>query len=88
MLSSGSDTLFVWGDIVHLPAFQLAEPEWSILYDSDPEAAIATRKRTLDMVATDRIAVVGGHMPFPGKGYIQKAGAGYQFVPVHFEPAL
>jgi glyoxylase-like metal-dependent hydrolase (beta-lactamase superfamily II) len=88
MLSSGADTLLVWGDIVHLAAFQLAEPEWTIVFDSDPAAAIATRKRTLDMVATDRIPVVGAHMPFPGKGHIQKAGAGYQFVPTHFEPSL
>jgi glyoxylase-like metal-dependent hydrolase (beta-lactamase superfamily II) len=87
MVSSGSDTLLVWGDIVHLSAFQLAEPEWSIAYDVNPEAAIATRKRTLDMVAADRIPVVGGHLPFPGKGHIQKAGTGYQFVPAHFEPS-
>ncbi len=88
MVASGNDTLLVWGDIVHLAAFQLAEPDWSIAYDVSPDAAIATRKRTLDMVTTDRIAVVGAHLPFPGKGHIVKAGSGYQFVPAHFEPSL
>lgn len=88
MVSSGADTLLVWGDIIHLAAFQLPEPEWSIAYDVNPEAAIATRKRTLDMVSKDRIPVVGGHLPFPGKGYIEKAGTGYQFVAAHFEPSL
>lgn len=88
MITSGSDTLLVWGDIVHLAPFQFAEPEWSIVYDANPDAAIVTRKKTLDMVATDKIAVVGGHLPFPGKGNVVKAGNGYQFVPSGFEPAL
>jgi len=88
MITSGADSLFVWGDIVHFAPFQFAQPEWSIVYDRNPEAAIATRKRTLDMVATDKIAVVGVHLPFPGKGHVVKAGSGYQFVPTHFEPAL
>ncbi len=88
MITSGTDTLFVWGDVVHLAPFQFAEPEWSIVYDGDPDMAIATRKKTLDMVATDKIAVVGAHLPFPGKGHVVKAGTGYQFVPSGFEPAL
>jgi hypothetical protein len=33
-----------------------------------------TRKSVFDMIAADRLAFVGYHMPFPSVGYIEKAG--------------
>ena len=45
----------------------------------DKEAAATTRKRLLDMMATDRTAFIGYHMPWPGIGYIARNGDGYRY---------
>ena len=45
----------------------------------------ATRKRVFDMAATDRIAVVGYHMPFPGLGYVEKSATSYRWVPASYQ---
>jgi hypothetical protein len=35
-------------------------------FDTDPDAAAVTRRRVFDMVATDRLAIIGMHLHFPG----------------------
>jgi glyoxylase-like metal-dependent hydrolase (beta-lactamase superfamily II) len=77
----GGDFL-IFGDIVHCLALQFADPERSVAFDTDPPAALANRKRVLDMVATDRLLFSGGHLPFPALGHATKSGSGYAFVPV------
>ena len=52
---------------VHAASLQLAHPDWSLMFDVDPEMAAASRARTLDRVATDRLAIAGMHMPLPGR---------------------
>ena len=61
----GGDFL-IFGDIVHCVALQFPDPERSVGFDTDPPAALANRKRVLDMVATDKLLFSGGHLPFPG----------------------
>ena len=53
----------------------LQRPDLHLDVDDDKEKAVATRKRILDMVATDRLFVAGFHMPFPGLGYVERAAA-------------
>lgn len=66
MISSGGQTLFIWGDIVHIPDIQVARPQVHVEPDSDGAAAVATRRRTFEMVARERMLVAGAHMHFPG----------------------
>ncbi len=81
----GGDFL-IFGDIVHCAALQFPDPERSVAFDTDPPAALANRKRVLDMVATDRVLFSGGHLPFPALGHATKSGSGYVFVPlIHCE---
>jgi len=55
----------------------------------DGQAAIATRKRTMDMVATDRLLVAGMHMHFPGfLNLNRRSGGGYELVPEIWQQAL
>lgn len=75
------DGLLIWGDVTHVPEVQLARPEVGIAFDADPAQAIATRKRVLDMAATDRLRIAGMHLHFPGIGHIERRGAGYALVP-------
>jgi glyoxylase-like metal-dependent hydrolase (beta-lactamase superfamily II) len=87
-ITSGSETLLVWGDIVHTPALQFARPEWTIGFDTDQTKAIETRRRVFDQAAADRTLVAGMHIPFPGLGYVAREGQGYGFVPSFWSPQL
>lgn len=78
----GADPLLIWGDVVHVPALQMARPDWYFRFDVDPETAIATRRRILDEVASDGIRVTGAHMPFPGFARVERSGGAYAYRPV------
>ena len=47
----------------------------------DPDQAEATRRRLLDMAASERMRFVGYHFPFPATGFIGRDGDSYAFVP-------
>lgn len=81
MISSGKDSLLIWGDIVHVPEIQVPRPEVTIEFDTDPHAAAATRMRVFDMVATDRQLIAGMHVHFPGFAHVAKYGDSYAMVP-------
>ncbi|MBV7410208.1 MBL fold metallo-hydrolase [Maritimibacter sp. DP1N21-5] len=85
MVTSGDKGLLVLGDAVTHAYGHFAHPDWYGSMDSDPEATVATRKRLLDMAATDRVPVVGYHFPFPGVGHVMRdtegAGDAFAFVP-------
>jgi glyoxylase-like metal-dependent hydrolase (beta-lactamase superfamily II) len=87
VVSSGTDTLLIWGDIVHSPMLQFAHPNWSIAFDTSPEVAAGTRRRAFDMAVTDRLLVAGMHLPFPGIGYVMRGG-GFKFVPAEWRYGL
>jgi hypothetical protein len=52
-----------------------------IAFDDDTDAAIVTRKRVLDMVATDGLLVAGMHLNFPGYAHVVRDGPTYALVP-------
>jgi glyoxylase-like metal-dependent hydrolase (beta-lactamase superfamily II) len=83
-LSSGRSELLLWGDIVHNAALQFPEPDRAISFDTDQAMAIASRKRVLDVVTTDRLMIAGSHLPFPGVGHVAKAATGYAYVPIEW----
>ncbi len=87
-ISSGGDSLFIWGDIVHQPAFQFFEPAWGVAFDSAPGEAIETRRRVLDEARASGELVAGMHTDFPAFGTVRVADRqGYEFVPVSDENA-
>jgi glyoxylase-like metal-dependent hydrolase (beta-lactamase superfamily II) len=86
LVASGDDSLLIWGDIVHLPGVQFARPEVGVTFDADGPAAIATRARLLDMVATEKLAVAGMHLDFPVFGHVVRQGNGYAHVPEVWTP--
>ena len=87
-VANGNGQLLLWTDIVHSTALQFPEPERGIAYDIEPAKAIATRKKVMDMAATDRLMIAGTHIGFPGVGHVAKAGSGYAFVPVSWNANL
>ncbi len=88
MVSSGKESMLIWGDIVHVPEVQTARPEVCMAFDSDAGAAEATRRRVFDMVATDKMLVTGMHLHFPGFTRLIKAGTGYRLIPTAWEQQL
>ena len=81
LIESGGEQLLIWGDVVHMPEVQGPRPEVSMVVDTDPVAAAATRRRVFDMVASERLLVTGMHLHFPGFAHVEKDGDTYRLVP-------
>lgn len=88
MLASGTGRLMYMADTTNHPALFVRNPDWSAIFDMDADAARATRRRLLDMAATERSQVHFYHAPFPATGFIAKDGNAFQMVPVMWSPAI
>jgi len=84
-VESEGKRLLVWADTCIHYVMSVQRPEWQIDVDDDKDKAVATRKRILDMVATDRLVVAGFHMPFPGLGHVEASAGSYRWVPVSYQ---
>lgn len=84
-VESDGKRLLIMTDVTNHYVVSLMKPEWHVRFDMDKDGAIATRKRILDMLAADRFAVTGYHMPFPAVGYIEKSGDGYRWVQASYQ---
>jgi glyoxylase-like metal-dependent hydrolase (beta-lactamase superfamily II) len=80
-IESEGKRLLNWADTCGHYVVSLQRPDIHLDVDDDKEAAVATRKRILDMVVTDELFVVGFHMPFPGIGLVERTNGGYRWVP-------
>lgn len=81
LIASGTETLLIWGDICHVPGLQLPNPDITMDFDTDRDAAASTRRRVLDWAATDRLLVAGMHLHFPGFIHVGRRGDGYEALP-------
>lgn len=79
-LSSGDAQLIHVGDIVHVPALQVPDPEIGIVFDLDRDTARATRKRLLDELASDGALFTGGHFLHPAFHAVERKGSGYRLL--------
>ena len=79
-ITSGSDSLMIWGDLIHAPAFQFAEPGWGIVFDADMAKAHESRAKYLDQMAVERTMVAGMHLDFPSFGYVENAQQKYRYI--------
>jgi glyoxylase-like metal-dependent hydrolase (beta-lactamase superfamily II) len=69
-----------WADTCNHYVMAIQRPDIHLDVDDDKEKAAATRKRILEMAASERLPVAGYHMPFPGIGYIDRYNGGYRWV--------
>ncbi|MDB2369205.1 MBL fold metallo-hydrolase [Octadecabacter sp.] len=81
LIDSGNDALLIWGDATAIAAYQFSHPEAGIAFDADGAQAATTRLALYDMVISDRLAVTGTHLPFPGYGHVERSGDAYAWVP-------
>ena len=71
-------------DVAHQP-IQIAFPDWSTKFCSDPKQAAASRRKILDYCADTGALLCPVHFATPYCGRIARTGVGYRFVP--FEKA-
>ncbi len=79
-IRSGSESLVVIGDAIANHAVAFEKPGWRSGSDQDGEQGITTRKMLLDRLASEKMHLVGFHLPYPGIGYAEKKDGAYRFV--------
>jgi glyoxylase-like metal-dependent hydrolase (beta-lactamase superfamily II) len=85
-IQSEGKEIFFWSDCAHHHVASLARPDWYCVFDVEQDKAAATRKRIFDMLAKDKLAVIGYHMPFTAIGYVEALkGGGYRWLAHSFQ---
>jgi glyoxylase-like metal-dependent hydrolase (beta-lactamase superfamily II) len=79
LFTSGKEQFIHMGDIAHNPVTSLQHPDWTPVFDYEPAQAIKSRKAILDRVATDGVAVMGYHFPFPAIGHVVRRDTAYRW---------
>lgn len=77
----GGPDLMIWGDTVHIPEIQVPRPEITMLYDSTPAMAAASRRMIFEMVVRDGLLVAGMHVHFPGFARMAEINGQYRLLP-------
>lgn len=84
-MEDGNQRLLMLNDTVAHCVASFARPDWHFSMDDDPVKAASTRQKMLDMATTERIPVIGFHMPFPAIGHVEKEGTGYAYRPALYQ---
>ena len=79
---SGGSGVIVGGDALTHPLISFRHPDWRPTADHVPDQAVATRRKLLDRLATDRTKLIGFHLPYPGIGIVERKDRAYRFVAV------
>ena len=87
-VTSSNKEALIWADVANHYVFSVEHPSSKVGFDDDKDMAIATRNRVLAQAADSGTLVVGHHMPFPAVGYVERAGAGYRWVPAAYQLRL
>ena len=85
MLESDGQQLVLTADLANHYVWPFQNPDWHTSFDTDKDAASASRRRILSMLAAEKVPMIGYHMPFPAAGYVETRGDGFRFVPVAYQ---
>lgn len=80
-IASGDERLLYFGDSLHSSVISVRRPDLVNAWDSDNEAAIATRQGLLERGADGSLRYYGVHFPYPGLGRIEQRDGGYVWTP-------
>lgn len=80
-ITSGDASLTYMADTANNYLAALSHPEWSFSFDSDPAQATATRREQYGRIADEQRRFLAYHFPFPGVGYIDRDGEGFNYFP-------
>ena len=79
-VASEGERLLHGADTVLHP-IHLEHPDWLTVFDTLPEPTIATRRRILDLAASEGLAMTAYHIPFPGLGRVVAEGDAWRWEP-------
>ncbi|MGX9351168.1 MBL fold metallo-hydrolase [Shimia sp. W99] len=88
MIESEGKQLVIAADFANHYVWSLSYPDWEVKFDMDKAAAAATRKKMLDMMATDRLPFIGYHMPWPAVGFVETRDSAFHYVPASYQLML
>jgi glyoxylase-like metal-dependent hydrolase (beta-lactamase superfamily II) len=77
-IESEGESAVITGDMSHHPC-QMAHPDWSPAFDSDPKAAAVTRARLFAEWADEPVLVIGTHYATPTAGRVCRDGDAFRF---------
>jgi glyoxylase-like metal-dependent hydrolase (beta-lactamase superfamily II) len=80
-ISSEGEKLLVFSD-AFLHPLHVEQPHWHAAVDFDPQKVVTTRRRLLNLAATDKALVLAFHFPFPGLGHIVQKGEQWRWQPI------
>lgn len=88
LIESRGGRMLLWGDIIHSAEVQFQDPDVTIDYDVDREAAITSRRQALTKAAQEGYLVAGAHLSFPGIGHVRAEGGGFAWSPAPYSAAV
>ncbi len=77
-LAAAGREAVITGDMMH-HALQVAEPDWSTCFCTDPDLAARTRRAFFERYGGTDALILPGHFPTPTVGRIVRAGIGWRF---------
>ena len=77
---AGTESLMIVGDAINNHHVALEKPDWLLASDQDKELGAKTRAMLLDQLASEKMQMIGYHMPFPGIGRVERQGASFRYV--------
>ncbi|MGR3783957.1 MAG: MBL fold metallo-hydrolase [Albimonas sp.] len=77
----GPEPLLLVGDACPHDLVFFENPGWRFGFDTDPDLALATRRRLLDRAASERMLALGCHWTRPLPGRVERRGAAYRLAP-------
>ncbi|WP_082407493.1 MBL fold metallo-hydrolase [Mesorhizobium sp. 1M-11] len=80
-LKTDEDDFLFFGDVVHVPAKQFADPTVSWAYDHDQPTARTTRSKILRQAASQGTWIAGAHLGRPGIGRLISRDGAYTYEP-------
>jgi len=85
LVESKGEKLVLLGDLMHVAAVQFDNPDVTIQFDSDQQAAARQRKLAFADAAKNGYLIGASHLSFPGIGRLRSSGArGYTFLPLNY----
>ncbi len=84
LVESGGESIEFCGDIIHFGPLQFANPEITVVYDVDANAAAEQRTKQFTCLEESRRLIATAHLPFPGVGHIRAEDRGSTWVPVDY----
>ena len=82
LVESEGRKLIVGGDVLTNTAISFSRPGWRMGADYDRDRGIATRRKLLDLLASDKIPLIGFHLAWPGLGMVERKDNAYRFIPL------